>query len=517
MNEIETGENEMSEGHRTLLSNLAAVRAVTSAIEGTLGPKGLDCMLVDENGEVILTNDGVTILQHLEVAHPAARLLIQAARAQERAVGDGTTTATILAGALIGEGIDQILRGVPVTRVIDGLRAGIAEVLAELNALRRPIDGLSDPALRSVALVAGRSDASLAETVLAGAGLLGPARLAAAGFSLAECVLGMEGAADEAYPGVIVEREPASLEMPVRLGETRVILLAGALEPDPLPPEALSTAAGLHRAEARQAAFRAELASLADGGIGLVFAGRGMAESAVQFFAERGILGVRRVADRDLRRVASLCGARLARRVPEPPLSGANPYIGRIASAEFDVNARILRLAGGPGPAEATIVIGGRTTEVVAERERIARDAASSVQQAIKGGVVPGGGAVELALSRALARHSAGGLAAYGLACVREALKRPLAQLAANAGYNPLAKVEEVYTAQERTGQASLGFDPETGSVLDVVEAGVVDPYPVKEHALRTAGEVATAILRINNILKMHTGSREDGTWHDPN
>ena len=137
----------VNEGQRALLSNLAAVRAVSGAIEGTLGPKGLDCLLVEDDGEVILTNDGVTILQHLAVDHPAARLLIQAARAQERAVGDGTTTATILAGALIGEGLNQIIRGVPVTRVVDGMQSRLAEAQAASGRPAAADCGLEDPVL----------------------------------------------------------------------------------------------------------------------------------------------------------------------------------------------------------------------------------------------------------------------------------------------------------------------------------------------------------------------------------
>ncbi len=513
---MDNDEGGLGEGQSALLSNLAAVRAVTAAVEGTLGPKGLDCMLVDESGGVITTNDGVTILQHLEVTHPAARLLIQAARAQERAVGDGTTTAIILAGALIGEGANQILRGVPATRVIEGIGTGVREALAILADLRRTVSDLDDPAVSSVALVAGRGDAGLARVVLTAARALGTARLLGEGFNLAEAVLGLESANDEAFPGVVAEREPASAEMPRFLNGPRVLVIEGALEPESLPSEALASAAGLARAEAVRAAFRAGLDRLVDAGVGLVLTGRGMDESAVRFFVDRGVIGVRRVADRDLRRIASLTGARVASWPLGLDGASVTPFLGLAASVEFDHRARLVRIAGSHEPAEVTIILGGSTAEVVAERERIARDAASSVQHALCGGVVPGGGAVELALSRGLGRFAAGGMSSYGVACVREALRRPLAQLAANAGFHPLEKVEEVYAAQESTGLPFLGIDADSGSVLDLAEAGILDPYPVKAHAIRTAGEVATAILRINNILKMRPGSREEGAWQDP-
>ena len=111
---------EVDERMAALLTNANAVRAITAAVEGTIGPKGLDTMLVDRFGEVIITNDGVTILDKMDVNHPAAKMLINIAKAQQAEVGDGTTTATIMAGGLVSEGVNQVLRGVPVARVIDG-------------------------------------------------------------------------------------------------------------------------------------------------------------------------------------------------------------------------------------------------------------------------------------------------------------------------------------------------------------------------------------------------------------
>ncbi|MEB9898019.1 TCP-1/cpn60 chaperonin family protein, partial [Bacillus cereus] len=115
---------ETDERYATLLNNANAVRALASAVEGTLGPKGLDVMLVGANGDVVITNDGVTILEKMDVSHPAARLLIQVARAQQSEVGDGTTTATVLAGALVQEGVAQVTRGVPAAKVVTGMLEG---------------------------------------------------------------------------------------------------------------------------------------------------------------------------------------------------------------------------------------------------------------------------------------------------------------------------------------------------------------------------------------------------------
>lgn len=156
----------------------------------------------------------------------------------------------------------------------------------------------------------------------------------------------------------------------------------------------------------------------------------------------------------------------------------------------------------------ATVLVGATTAEVVGERERIAKDAAASVQSAIEGGVVPGGGSLELSVAREVEKvqESIRGMAAYGVECVVEALKRPMSQIVANAGFNPLEKMGDVIAAQTETGNNSLAVDCDSGNVADMYEIGVVDPANVKIYALKAAGEVAEAILRIDTIIK----KRED-------
>jgi chaperonin GroEL (HSP60 family) len=142
---------------------------------------------------------------------------------------------------------------------------------------------------------------------------------------------------------------------------------------------------------------------------------------------------------------------------------------------------------------------------VVEERERICKDAASAVQAAVRGGFVPGGGAIELAVAREVEkfRDTVQGMERFGVSAVAEALQRPMSQVVANAGFNPLEKIEAVKALQLKRQSDSLGIDCDRGSVADMIEMGVVDPLPVKAHALKAAGEVATAILRIHTVVKM--------------
>ena len=148
-----------------LLSNVGAVRAVTEAIQGTLGPKGLDCLLLDDQGGLVLTNDGVTILKTMDVTHPAARMLIDAAEYQDELVGDGTTTATVITGTLISEAANQILRGVPVIQVIEGIKLGIAQALDYLRQAAVPSRDIAGPALADLAKIAARNHPDIAGMV----------------------------------------------------------------------------------------------------------------------------------------------------------------------------------------------------------------------------------------------------------------------------------------------------------------------------------------------------------------
>lgn len=488
-----------------LFTNAHAVRVVAAAVESTLGPKGLDTMLVDSNGEVVVTNDGVTILRLMEANHPAARLLIRLAQVQQEEVGDGTTTATLLASALVSEGVNQILRGVPPAQVIEGIKLGSARALELLRQKARAIEGLNDAWLQRVALVAGRSHADLAELVVEGALLAGEEKLRDPSFRLADMIVAREGAAGEVFCGVVINQDRVNLQMPRRVAPACVLIIDDALEPETIPAEAMATDAGFAYQQRLREEFYNSLSKLTRAGVNVVLINRGLDEGVEEFLCEAGILAVQRAAFKELCLAAELTGARLVKRTvlrkSEEELAAC---LGRAEEVYADERRGQVRVVGGRGRGVATVIVGAATREVVGERERMAKDAAAAVQAAVRGGIVPGGGAVELAVARELSRQQKGvkGMASYGVECVIEALKRPLAQIVQNAGFNPLEKVGQVISAQEENNSDSLGIDCDSGEVADMWDLGVVDPWLVKSHALKTATEVAEAILRINTIIK---------------
>jgi len=505
--------SDIDERRRVLRSNAGAVRTIASAVEGTLGPKGLDVMLVDRYGEVTITNDGSTILGKIDAQHPASRLLIHAAQAQDEEVGDGTTTATVLAAALVEEGVDHILRGVPAMKVVEGMRAGIAAAVEWMNGAAERVEGLADPRLPAAARVSARGEGTPARLAVEAAAIVPQDRLLHdPAFRLGECVVAKEGAEDAVFAGLLIDKERMNRQMPRQLSGARMLVVADALEPEKIDDEALATESGFRRYTALREEFEANVRKLIDLGVNFVAVERGVDEVAEELLTEGGVMVLRRLGRRDIAALVDHCGAkpvmRAGLRRGAEEIAAA---LGRAEEIAEDERLGYVSIRGGGGSPAATILVGGGTAEVKEERRRIAHDAAAAVQATLRGGLLPGGGAAEMGAIPAVVacRDRLAGMAVYGAEAVIAALRRPLAQIVANAGFNPLEKVAHVAAEQAAKGNAGLAVDCDTGEVVDMPAAGIVDPALVKTAALRTAGEIAEAILKISVVIRMRAAGAE--------
>jgi len=487
-----------------LVTNSSAISSLASAVEGTIGPKGLDCMLVDKFGDVTITNDGATILDRIDISHPAARMLIRTARAQEEEVGDGTTTTTILASALISEGVAHASRGVPVTKIIEGIRLGAAEAIKFIESKSAKV-GIKSRAVGSIALVAARENADIADLIVRAARLTGESDLRSPGYRLADTILAKEGAANEVFAGIILDKQRASRQMPKSVENASVLIVDDALEPHAVEDDALATESGFAKHVALQEEFRANVEKIVALGVKFVAVAKSIDPSAEELLTDAGVLAVRRLTSTDIAKLVELTGARTIKRSglrkDAAELAG---FLGSCERVYEDERLDHIRVVGGPGARVATVLVGASTREVKDERERIAKDAAGAVQAAVTTGMVPGGGAIEIAAMRHVqsVRDRVRGMAAYGVDSVAAALKKPLSHIVANAGFNPLEKVEDAIAAQQESGSWALGVDCDTGEIVDMSERGVVDPTGVKLYALRAASEIAEAVLRINTIIR---------------
>jgi chaperonin GroEL (HSP60 family) len=500
-----TSGSEVDERFQTLINNATAARVVSQAVETTIGPKGLDTMMVDSYGDVVITNDGVTILKLMEINHPAAKMIINAAKAQQDEVGDGTTTATIIASALVSEGTNQVLKGVPVTKVIEGISLGVAGGMEEIKRQARAITGWEDPLLFQVALVAGRGDRELADLVIKAGASIGREKILESGYKLADAVIAVEGAGSEVLQGVILNKRPVNRDMPTRIQKACLLVFDDALKPDNFEEEALRTEAGFKKYLEVQETYRENLAKIIDLGVNVVLTDRNVDDLAEEILTEGGVMVVQRVSHRELERICEHTGARMIKRgAINREAQHLQRYTGRAELVEFREDLDHIRAYGGGGKATATVVVGAATSEVVEERERMARDAAAAVQAAWKEGVVPGGGAVEVWTAEYVngLAGSVKGMTSYGVQCVKEALERPFTCIMNNAGFNPLEKLAELGTVQKEASTSGWMVDCDSGRPVEIDESGVWDPALVKLQALQAAREVASAILRITTVVK---------------
>lgn len=501
LNSRTEGENRFA----ALQTNVEAIRVIAGAVKGTLGPKGLDTMLVDQIGDVVITNDGVTILNLMEVNHPAAKMLINIARAQQEEVGDGTTTATIMAGEMVSKGYNMILQGVPVARIIEGIKKAIEEALEDLQEKSTYIEGLDDPVLKNIALVAGRGYEDIAKLVVRGAQIVGREKLQDPSFKLVQSIKAIEGAKNEVFLGVLINKERVNKQMPKEIEKAKILIIDDALEPETIEDEALSTENGFAKYLELREEFQKNVQKIAELGINVVLVDRGVDDLAEEILTDAGILVVQRVAHKELRSASEHTGAKMIKRTGlKKSLDEIKKCIGKAEKVCEDEKLENIRIINGHDKPVATIIVSASTAEVAGERERIAKDAASSVQAAVKGGFVPGGGTVELSIAGRLQEleKNIKGMNTFGIKCVISALEKPFMQIVSNAGFNPLEKIGDITQAQFEKNSFSLGVDCDNGQIINMVEKGIIDPTLVKIHALKAAGEISEAILRINTIIR---------------
>lgn len=490
----------------TLKSNVDAVKSVASAVESTIGPKGLDTLMIDAKGDSLVTNAGATILSRMGVEHPVAKMIIKVAEAQQKKAGDGTTTATLLAASLVEEGAKQILRGAPTQKVIAGIEKGIDFAIKKITENAFVVQGLEDEWLQRIALTASRGNEDLTLSVIDAAQMIGSEKLGDKRFRLADCVVSHPQADSIVFMGMLIYQSRMNAQMPRLKKNAHVLILADSLEPEMLHDEALGTEAGFAKQEKLKEEFKAICQKMVQLDVGLVVTTGAVHRMAEEILTDAGIMVVSRVDQANVNQIAEYTDARpIKRNSLHKSSAEIQSLLGFCQEVEDDELLKWIRISGGNGNEFATILVGASTEEIIEERERICRDVASAVQAAVQEGFVPGGGAIELAVARDLEHyyHKIQGLERYGVSVVAEALYKPIFHVIGNAGFNPLEKIEMIKRDQHSTRSYALGLDTDMGTVKDMIELGVVDPLLIKLNALKSAGEVSTAILRIQHQLHM--------------
>ena len=508
-----SSDSQRTSGGDAQSSNIRAGKAVASAVRTTLGPRGMDKMLVDSQGNVVVTNDGATILAEMDIEHPAAQMIVEVAQTQEESVGDGTTTASVLTGELLTYAEDLLDDDLHPTVIVEGYHeaARLAQEAIDEQVLDAALD---DDLLRSVAesSMTGKGTGDVTADVLAGH-VVDAVRAVHDGSGRFDhddvrvlTRTGASSSATELVEGVVVDEERVREGMPRTVEDATVAVLTTKLDIREGESDAEYTISSVDQLEAAIEAEDAELAgyadALADAGVDVLFCTKSIADRVADRLARHGILAFDSVKSSDAKAVARATGAKQLGDVKD--LDAADfGRAERISIRRFGED-ELTFVEGGDAAKTVTLLLRGGTEHVVDELERAITDAVDVTVAAIdSGGVVPGAGATEVAIAEYVRSHAGGirgrkQLAVEAFADAVEALPRTLAT---NTGMDPIDAVVELRSTFDREGVAGIISEGRTGAIGDPVEAGVLDPAAVKREAITAATEAATMIVRIDDVI----------------
>ncbi len=516
---------ERFKGRDALHQNIYASKILASIVRTTLGPKGQDKMLVDKMGDVVVTNDGVTILREMDIAHPAARMLVDIAKNQEDIVGDGTTTAVIIAGELLSEAEKLLDKGIPAPIILKGYQDAVDKTLEILEDIA--IDASDDETLRKVAKTALTGKGSdyakdkLAEIVVdACSSVIEDGKVQNKHINT-QRINGNSIEQSTIVDGILIDNTPIDPKMPRDIKDAKIALLKYPIEIRDLTTNAkidLSSPSAMDAFLANEQEMLKDLVQkLSDAGANVLMCQKGIDETAEQYLKQAGIVAFKRVKNSDMERLVYATGGKIVLDV-EDISSDDLGHAGHIYTEKiFDQEITFFKDL--EDSKAISIILRGSTRHVTGELARAMDDAIGVVSATIEDGqVVIGGGAPEIELSRRLRSYSESvsgkeQLAINSFARALEVVPRTLAE---NAGLDTVDIIAELIGAHENSN--TMGLDVYNGKVVDMSDE-VVEPLRVKKQAITSATEAAQMIIRIDDMVAANgalnaTGSEDDGLDH---
>ncbi len=496
-------------------NNIAAAKAVADAIRTTLGPRGMDKMLVDSIGDIVITNDGVTILEEMEIEHPAAKMMVEVAKTQNEEVGDGTTTAVVIAGELLKNAEKLLDQNIHPTVITKGYNEAKEIALKTLEKIAVPVSLKDEEILKKIALTAMTGKAmekrspKIAELVVEAVKIVAKEengkikidkdtikRVKKHGASVEET---------ELIRGIVIDKEVVHPGMPKKIENAKIALLDTALEVKETETDAEIRITSPEQLKAfveeEQRMLKEMVDKIVKVGANVVFCQKGIDDLAQHYLAKAGILAVRRVKKSDMEALAKATGGRIVTNLEdlsEKDLGYAKIVEERKLAGEAMVFVRECK-----DPKAVTILVRGSTEHVTDEVDRAVEDAIGAVVSAIEvGKVVPGAGAPEIEIAKELRKEMKkfSGKEQLAVLAFAEAVEIIPKTLAENAGLDPIEITAELRAAHEK-GKVNYGIDVVDGKIKDVLESGIVEPLKVKTQALKSAAEAAEMILRIDDVI----------------
>jgi archaeal chaperonin len=490
-------------------NNILAARVVAETVKTTLGPKGMDKMLVDRTGNIIITNDGVTILDEMEIEHPAAKMIVEIAKTQEKEVGDGTTTAVMLAGKLLENAEKLLDQKIHPTIITQGYRWAAERSQKILEELSVEID--SEEELLKVAQTAMTGKGAEYEKEHFGRIIVDAVKIIAEGSTInlddikIEKQKGQSIKDTELIKGIVLDKERVSLEMPEKVEGARIALIEEALEikgPETETKISISSPDQFSNFLTQEdSILKEKVDQIKASGANVLICQKGIDELVQYYLAKEKIYSIRRVAKSDMQKLAKATGGKIISKLSEM----SEKDLGSAESVEErrEGEEGMTYITGCDNPKALTILIRGGTDHVIDEVERAIKDGLGDAAAALKTSkVLAGGGAIEIELSRRLNEfaQTIKGRERLAVEQFSSALEFIPTTLAENAGLDPIDVLTELRASHDAKNR-NAGLNLFNGKIEDTLIQGIIEPLKVKTQAVASASEVAIMILRIDDVI----------------
>lgn len=501
-------ENRILEGNARR-NNILAARVISETVKTTLGPKGMDKMLVDRAGRITVTNDGVTILTEMEIEHPAAKMIVDIAKTQESEVGDGTTTAVMIAGKLL-ENAERLLDSkIHPTIITKGYQ--LANEFAQNTLKKIATEIRSEEELLKIASTAmtGRvseySKEKLSQIVVDAAKIIGEGRLINLNDISIEKKRGKSLEDTELIKGIVLNEKRASQEMPKKITNAKICLIEEALETKSPQEQTRISITSPEQLQSfinqEEAILREKVEKIKSSGAKVLFVQKGIDDLVSFYLARAGIYAVKRVSGHSMQTIAKATNAKIVSKLSE--LTAQDLGFAKNVEEKTEEDESITYITGCENPKAITILVRGGTSHIINEIERALKDALGDIRSAVENSkIVAGGGAVEIELSKKIKEFAStiNGRERLAIEEFANALEFIPTTLAENAGLDPLDILTKLKSEHE-SGNSKHGLNLFTGKIENTLNAGIIEPLKIKTQAISSASEVAIMILRIDDVI----------------
>ncbi|HLE74684.1 MAG TPA: thermosome subunit beta [Candidatus Bathyarchaeia archaeon] len=504
-----------SRGRETQHANITAAKIVAESVRSCLGPKGMDKMLVDSFGDVTITSDGRTILDEMDIQHPAAKMLVEVAKTQDNEAGDGTTSAVIIAGELLNKAEELIDKNIHPTIIIDGYKKAAEKALETLEKIAIPVD-LKTPEYLKKAAATSMASKLVAEykdylADIAVKAMLEVAEKTGKTYKVDVDDVKVEKKTGESLGdtslinGIVLDKEVSHSGMPKRVEKAKIALLDASLEIEKTEYDAKINIESPDQIEAFLKQEENMLKDMAEkiiaAGANVVICQKGIDDMVQHFLARKGILAIRRAKKSDMEKLAKATGGKIVTKLDG--ITSADLGYAALVEERKIGKDKMTFIEGCKHPLAVTILIRGGTDRMIAEAERSLHDALCVIKDIIEEPkVVAGGSAPELEMSRALKAYARTlpGREQLAVTIFAEALEAVAITLTENAGLDPIDILSELRSRHEK-GETWAGIEVREGKIQDMSKMGVFEPLIVKKQIIKSATEAASMILKIDDVI----------------